>query len=199
MSTAVQYAYPVEVLPWDEERNPSAYVIPFDEKRTLSVDEYPFTCKFFFRNDVGKADDAAKNDLKLSYFNVAKLTSKLLKNWQRNESREAALEEVRAFANYLDDWDGYGAVRPLSDCLMHAMNIIRNKNIRLDYLSDIYPNPNGTLSLEWEKDENEIGLEVGKEEFSYYAHFGEYHSYNNRKPYVAEEIERLAEFVSYLR
>ena len=98
-----------------------------------------------------------------------------------------------------DDWDGYGAIRPLSECLNHALEIVRNKKINLDFLTDIYPNPNGTLSLEWEQDDNEIGLELGKEEFSFFAHFGELHSYNNKKRYAAEEIERLAEFVSYLR
>ena len=127
------------------------------------------------------------------------MDAKLLKDGKRDVQRETAQDEVRVFANYMDNWDGYGAIRPLSECLNHALEIIRNKNISLDYLSDIYPNPNGTLSLEWEKNDNEIGLEVGKEEFSFFAHFGEYHSYNNRKQYVAEEIERLAEFVSYLR
>jgi len=197
MAAAVQYAHPVEVMPWGEEKNPSAYVVPFERKRIIEVQEFPYTCKIFLYN--GETTRLEDKKAKVSYFRVPKVDLKRLRVEARDMQREAAMDEVRTFANYSDDWDGYGAIRPLSECLHHALEIIRNKNIRLDYLADIYPNPNGTLSLEWEQGENEIGLEVGKEEFSYFAHFGEYHSYNNRKPYAAEEIERLAEFVSYIR
>lgn len=69
----------------------------------------------------------------------------------------------------------------------------------MEYLTDIYPNPNGTLTLEWEQNYKEIGLEVGCREFSFFAHFGDIHSYNNRKKYDADEIEKLAGYVSFLR
>lgn len=202
MSAAVQYARPVEVTQWDEERNPSAYVVPFDQKRTIEIQDSkksPYMCKFFLFNETNKEKDLEKKDSDVSYFRVKKADSKLLKSEHVDVQRESAQDEIRALANYMDDWDGYGAIRPLSECLNHALEIVRNKKINLDFLTDIYPNPNGTLSLEWEQDDNEIGLELGKEEFSFFAHFGELHSYNNKKRYAAEEIERLAEFVSYLR
>lgn len=199
MSAAVQYARPIEVASWDDERNPSAYVVPFDFKKSIELHDLPYTCKFFLYNEVNVADGEENTKSEVTYFKVKKVDAKLLKNEYKDEQRESAQDEIRTFANYMDDWDGYGAVRPLSECLNHALEIIRNKNIRLDFLSDIYPNPNGTLSLEWEQGKNEIGLEVGKDEFSYFAHFGEYHSYNNRRQYVAEEIEKFSEFVSYMR
>ena len=199
MSAAVQYARPVEVTLWDEERNPSAYVAPFDLKRTIEIQDSPYMCKFFLFNEMNKEDRLEKKESDVSYFRVKKADSKLLKSEHVDVQRESAQDEIRSLANYMDDWDGYGAIRPLSECLNHALEIVRNKKINLDFLTDIYPNPNGTLSLEWEQDDNEIGLELGKEEFSFFAHFGELHSYNNKKRYAAEEIERLAEFVSYLR
>lgn len=113
--------------------------------------------------------------------------------------RLQAKDEIRAYANFQDDWDGYGAVRPVAECLNHALEIIRNENVCLDYLTDIYPNPNGTITLEWEQDDNEIGLEVGSREFSYFAHFGDIHTYNNKKQYVAKELEKLAVYISTLR
>ena len=198
-AATVEYARPLEVQPWEDDRPHSAYVVRFDNKRTISLHNAPFSYKFYLYNGDDTTDNLVENGLEVKFFQVKKMDAKLLKDGKRDVQREAAQDEVRIFANYMDDWDGYGAIRPLSECLNHALEIIRNKNISLDYLSDIYPNPNGTLSLEWEKNDNEIGLEVGKEEFSYFAHFGEYHSYNNRKQYAAEEIERLAEFVSYLR
>ena len=156
-------------------------------------------CKFFLFNEAKKNIYSEKKESDVSYFRVKKADSKLLKSEHVDVQRESAQDEIRALANYMDDWDGYGAIRPLSECLNHALEIVRNKKINLDFLTDIYPNPNGTLSLEWEQDDNEIGLELGKEEFSFFAHFGELHSYNNKKRYAAEEIERLAEYVSYLR
>ena len=199
MSAAVQYARPVEVTLWDEERNPSAYVVPFDLKRTIEIQDSTYMCKFFLFNEMNKEERIEKKVSDVSYFKVKKADSKLLKSEHADVQRESAQDEIRALANYMDDWDGYGAIRPLSECLNHALEIVRDKRINLDFLTDIYPNPNGTLSLEWEQDDNEIGLELGKEEFSFFAHFGEQHSYNNKKRYAAEEIERLAEFVSYLR
>ena len=199
MSAAVQYAHPVEVTQWDEERNPSAYVVPFDLKRTIEIQDSPYVCKFFLFNEAKKNIYSEKKESDVSYFRVKKADSKLLKSEHVDVQRESAQDEIRALANYMDDWDGYGAIRPLSECLNHALEIVRNKKFNLDFLTDIYPNPNGTLSLEWEQDDNEIGLELGKEEFSFFAHFGELHSYNNKKRYVAEEIERLSEFVSYMR
>lgn len=201
MSVAVQYARPVKVSSWDVERDSSAYVVPFDSRRTIKIRDYEdplYMCRLFLFNEIDKDKILEDNGLEVSYFKVKKVDAKLLKKEHIEVQRGVALEEIRALANYMDDWDGYGAVRPLSECLNHAMEIVQNKTIKLDYLSDIYPNPNGTLSLEWEQNDNEIGLELGKEEFSFFAHFGDHHSYNNRVKYVAEEIEKLAEFVSYM-
>ena len=202
MSAAVQYAHPVEVALWDEERNPSANIVLFDKKKSIEIQDSkdsPYMYKFFLFNEMNKEESLGKKDSDVSYFRVENADSKLLNSEHFDVQRESAQDEIRALANYMDDWDGYGAIRPLSECLNHALEIVRNEKINLDFLTDIYPNPNGTLSLEWEQDDNEIGLELGKEEFSFFAHFGEQHSYNNRKRYAAEEIERLAEFVSYLR
>lgn len=114
---------------------------------------------------------------------------------QTEDIRMETRNLVLSIANYQDDWDGYGAIRPLSECLSHALDIIGNSHISLNNLSDIYPNPNGTITIEWEQNGNEIGLELGNHEFSYYVHIGDLHSYNNKKQYNDEEIAKLAEYV----
>lgn len=197
IAAPVQYAKPAEVKPWEEERTPSAYVEIVKPRRCLFLNEGEYSCQFYLVS--AGSEDEKVGKATISYFKVAKANNHLIKEEKKDIQREQAQEDVRAFANFQDDWDGYGAVRPVAECLNHALEIIRNKNIRLEHLSDIYPNPNGTLTLEWEQGDNEIGLEVGSHEFSYFAHFGEYHTYNNRKHYVAEEIERLSEYIAFLR
>lgn len=191
------YADTADVKLWEEDRNPSAYVEFMKPKHNLVVNGQDYQCKFLIYN-TGVAVEESETEAKIFYFRFENLNIETELIEEVDLLREEAMDEVRTFANFQDDWDGYGAIRPLSECLNHALDIIRNEKISLDYLTDIYPNPNGTLTLEWEQDDNEIGLEVGSREFSYYAHFGEVHTYNNQKLYVAKEIEKLAGYISFM-
>ena len=193
----VYYADTAEAKLWQEDRNPSAYVEYVKPKRSLVVNGQDYQCKFLIYN-TGTATEESDTRADVTYFRFDNLNTESELKVEVDQLREEAMDEVRALANFQDDWDGYGAIRPLSECLNHALEIIRNEKISLDYLTDVYPNPNGTLTLEWEQDDNEIGLELGSREFSYYAHFGEVHTYNNRKQYVAKEIEKLAGYISFM-
>ncbi len=197
IAVPVQYAKPAEVRPWEEEQVPSAYVEIISPHRSIVLNQDEYKCQFYLFNPDSEAENNA-DKMTISYHKVAKANNHLIKSEKKDVLREQALDEVRSFANFQDGWDGYGAVRPVAECLNHALEIIRNKNIRIEHLTDIYPNPNGTLTMEWERDDKEIGLEVGSREFSYFAHFDEYHSYNNRKPYVVEELEKLSEYIAFL-
>lgn len=191
------YAETAEAKLWEEDRNPSAYVEYVKPQKSIVENDKDFLCRFFIYNT--EAIEGSENSSEVSYFKITQTNTEEVTEDESDILREQAQDEIRTIANFQDDWDGYGAIRPLSECLKHALEIISNNNIRLDYLTDIYPNPNGTLTLEWEQDDNEIGLEVGSQEFSYFAHFGELHTYNNRKPYVTEELEKLAGYISILR
>lgn len=191
------YADTAKAKLWEEDKNPSAYVEYIKPRRSLVVNEQDYLCEFLIYN-TGEPFADSETEAAVKYFRFENLNTESEVVEEVDLLREEAMDEVRAFANFQDDWDGYGAIRPLSECLNHALEIIRNENISLDYLTDIYPNPNGTLTLEWEQDDNEIGLEVGSREFSYYAHFGEVHTYNNQKQYVAKEIEKLAGYISFM-
>lgn len=192
------YAEPQEAKFWEEDRNPSAYVEFMKPRRSLVVNGQDFQCKLLIYNSDTAVEESEK-EAKITYFRYENLCSETELNEEVDIQREEAQDAIRAYANFLDDWDGYGAVRPVSECLNHALEIIRNNNISLEYLTDIYPNPNGTITLEWEQDDNEIGLEVGSHEFSYFAHIGDIHTYNNQKCYVSKELEKLAGYISILR
>lgn len=197
IAAPVYYAEPAEAKMWEEDKNPSAYVEYIKPQKNIIENDKDYLYTFFLYNTETVTETVNTEDV--SYFKISEITTEEVIEDEHDILREQAQEEIRTFANFQDDWDGYGAVRPVAECLNHAMEIIRSKNINLDYLTDIYPNPNGTISLEWEQNDNEIGLEVGSHEFSYFAHFGGIHTYNNRKEYVAEEIEKLAGYISILR
>ena len=70
-----------------------------------------------------------------------------------------------------DNWDGYGGSKPLEEIIERTNNFVTTKltTIELDKLTDIYPNPNGTISLEFEKNKSRrISLEIGLNSASYY-------------------------------
>ena len=197
MSATAHYAKQANIIEWEKNETPSAYIVPMSEEHALIVRDLPYECKVYVTNVEIDAD--VIDDANIVFHKVVEMSNEIAADEQADSSRMRARSQVLAIANYKDDWDGYGAIRPLSACLSHALDIIDDKEFGIENLSDIYPNPNGTITFEWENGNKEIGLELGSQEFSYYARFGEHHSYNNKKQYVAEEIDRLAEFVSYMR
>lgn len=78
-----------------------------------------------------------------------------------------AQAKVSEFANMQPNWDGYGAepVGPItSGNAAQALNIL---SYQLP-MPDITPNPNGTLSLEWETGAGCAHMEIGRTQFSLY-------------------------------
>src|SRR5262245_41259584 len=62
-----------------------------------------------------------------------------------------------------EDWDGYGAAQPSAYSLSNAAAVAESALARGHFatLPEVSPNPNGTVSLEWEYDGNEAYLEIG--------------------------------------
>lgn len=174
-------------------------VMPFRESMESVSMQSPFECKVFFYKERGEDATTATINWADVFHKVSTEAEELELADEIDLQRADARQQLMEIANYRDNWDGYGAMRPLSECLSHALDLMGNPAFNLEHLSEIYPNPNGTITMEWERDDDEIGLELGSEEFSFYAHFGDNHSYNNQKRYVAEEIERLVKFVSYMQ
>jgi hypothetical protein len=81
--------------------------------------------------------------------------------------RERALNAVLSMASLEDDWDGYGAAAIPPDIIRMAYAIISSLQ---DYVPapEISPNPNGTISLEWENERGRAHLEIGRTRYSLY-------------------------------
>ncbi len=77
---------------------------------------------------------------------------------------EARVTDIEAMdAN----WDGYGAIKISSETAKNTKNIIANL-CAFTPIPDITPNPNGTVSLEWETTEGFAHLEIGQTKYSFY-------------------------------
>jgi len=77
-------------------------------------------------------------------------------------------EVVRDLATLGADWDGYGAlaIDPLT--ISNATTAIRAL-LPLVPKPDVTPNPNGTISFEWESGIGLSHLEIGKTKYSFYG------------------------------
>ncbi len=71
------------------------------------------------------------------------------------------LRELNHIYALPDGWDGYGAIKIQKPCYEWTKMVI--ENMPEDRVYSIYPNPNGTISLEWD-DKN---LEIGNTKFLY--------------------------------
>jgi hypothetical protein len=77
-----------------------------------------------------------------------------------------------------DDWDGYGALRVSDEARNNAMSLIHSTCMHnlLAPSPTVSPNPNGTVSLEWQTDDREAYIEIGNTKASGYCRF------SNQKP-----------------
>ncbi len=88
-------------------------------------------------------------------------------------------DQIDHFQGLKNNWDGYGGI-PLLDevgCLGKKLISVFLSSVFVDKISDIFPNPHGTLTFEWENTEGEkVSLEMGTDNYSYFAKF------NNENP-----------------
>jgi len=111
------------------------------------------------------------------------------------------IKDIISFRTLSDKWDGYGAI-PLE--VESATNAISLTHLVGDLfaskLKDFYPNPNGTISFNWENESEEtISLEIGNMQMSYYVELNSSEVvYRNNIDINAKEASKLSEFISVL-
>jgi hypothetical protein len=74
--------------------------------------------------------------------------------------------DIENFTKLENNWDGYGAVPLLPEVFENSKSILE---VLSEIPSDVYPNPHGTLGIEYENEEtnNYLRIEVGKESMTY--------------------------------
>jgi len=78
---------------------------------------------------------------------------------------ESARQAIRqAFAD--PNWDGYGALPIRDETKRNALTVLNQLEI-VTCAPEITPNPNGTMSFEWETDQGFGQLEIGRTRYSF--------------------------------
>lgn len=81
------------------------------------------------------------------------------------------INEVLSFKTLQNNWDGYGAIPSGVKCTGKVISLAyKLPSKQIAKISEVFPNPNGTVTLEWENHSGErLVAEVGKNTFSYYV------------------------------
>lgn len=79
--------------------------------------------------------------------------------------QQLILNELDELKNLPDNWDGDGAV-PVSQHSLERTKSIVLTLVNSSQIPEVTPNPNGTISLEWESDRGFLYLEIGDTNYS---------------------------------
>ncbi len=113
--------------------------------------------------------------------------------------RSILFEKILSFKSLVYCWDGYNALPTGIKCAANAIEIVTKLDSHLlKKISDLFPNPNGTITFEWENNHDEIvSMEVGKETFTYFVAFNSFETkFFNKQKISFENIKTLKEYIS---
>lgn len=91
-----------------------------------------------------------------------------------------------------EGWDGGNAKRVSTTAISNVLNLLDRDELRLDYIQDIYANDQGTVSIEWKNDRNELaGIQVGRKYMSYYLTLQSDKVFKDYEPINAKGLNEL--------
>jgi hypothetical protein len=102
--------------------------------------------------------------------------------------------------NLKDNWDGYGGNEIDENVIAHSIHLFNdlpNAFVSLLNKDSITPTPNGTITIVWENEKNELFLEIGNKYSTYYIKHGEETQFNNS--FDISNSKELAHFTRELR
>lgn len=76
-------------------------------------------------------------------------------------------QEIESIAGLRENWDGCGALQVAERTVRNAKAVLAGV-MRDSPLPDIFPNPNGTISMEWETERGVANLEIGRSRYSFF-------------------------------
>ena len=88
-------------------------------------------------------------------------------------------EKINEFTFLKENWDGYGALPLYKDIAEISIDFISKLDKYVNKISDIYPNPNGTLTIRWKTvDDDILSLEIGMKNYSFFIRYSD----NDKSP-----------------
>ncbi|MBA7592270.1 hypothetical protein ES708_34448 [subsurface metagenome] len=96
---------------------------------------------------------------------------------------EDIVSNILSFHTLKQDWDGYGAIPSnVKTCANSISFLVEVKEFKV-YITEVYPDPHGTISIEWENLNNErLVVEIGEDGFSFYIKY-------DAKPLITGEFD----------
>lgn len=110
----------------------------------------------------------------------------------RKEYMKEIKEIIQTFTELQDNWDGLGAIPLTTESKDNAYLILDAIGIEPE---DCYPNPHGTLSLEYTKNNTFLSVEIGSKAFSYYTRNGEYVNFQNSKEFNDKNLKEIKHYL----
>jgi len=96
--------------------------------------------------------------------------------------------EIKNFEELGENWDGYGAVPVIPEIARVAETLLNILGSFIDGITDVFPNPHGTITIEWEnRNDEKLSLEIGKDNYSYFIRF------NNETPELVNGSDILGD------
>lgn len=83
-------------------------------------------------------------------------------------NRQESLKTISSFKDLEKNWDGYNGHPPTSKCISNSSIIVDLMMVEVNDIYDIYPNPNGTISIEYYVNEGLVVIEIGNTSFNVY-------------------------------
>ena len=139
-----------------------------------------------------------------SYNNTVKIFFRIINiiAIKQNYLKKELVSEILSFKSLENNWDGFGTI-PLE--VESAVNVITLIDLIGENLSctigEIFPNPNGTISLIWNNQSNEtISIEVGNGSLSFYVALSSHKTlFFNDIKINSEESGKISKFIELLQ
>ena len=119
----------------------------------------------------------------------------------KSTTKHSIIRNILSFKSLNQSWDGYNAIPLEIDSATNAIQLIDliGENLFCK-INDYYPNPNGTITLEWTNKLNEkISVEVGNNSYSYFVNLSSKEvQFFNGQNINSKDAEKLAEYIQIL-
>jgi hypothetical protein len=105
------------------------------------------------------------------------------------KNKDFIIDRIKELSSLPNNWDGYGALPVFDDCISNAIRVISDEHISGKDITEVYANTNGTVSIEWEHNDNLISVEIGKDSFAYYVDQDGHTYYEKEQPITNATVE----------
>ena len=117
---------------------------------------------------------------------------------QKKVTKKDIIKDIICFQSLKQNWDGYGAYPLEVDSAANAIELLNLLNSEAyGQIDQVYPNPNGTVSMVWTNSFNEeLAVEIGNKTMSYYVQLCSKQTlFKNEILINDEEAKRISDYV----